>query len=81
MTALYHLAKVLFLCLVAAAPEKSENFILNANDEGNRIIGSYDAEPGEFPHHVSLHHNDNFFCGGSLIQADKVLTSAQCCNG
>ena len=79
MTALHHLAPL--LCLVAAAPEKSEKFIFNVNDRGNRIVGSYDVDPGEFPHHVSLHHNGNFFCGGSLIQADKVLTSAQCCYG
>ena len=39
------------------------------------------ALKGEFPHQVSMYLDGGFFCGGSLIEADKVLTAAQCCYG
>ena len=80
MVALYLLAPLFYL--VAATPETSEKFRLkNANEQGSRIAGGDDAAPGEFPHQVSVHLNGDFQCGGSLIEADKVLTAAQCCYG
>ena len=79
MVALYLLAPLFYL--VAATPDTSEKFRLeNANERG-RIAGGDDAAPGEFPHQVSVHAEGDFQCGGSLIEADKVLTAAQCCNG
>ena len=80
MVALYLLAPIFYL--VTAAPETSEKFRLkNANERGSRIVGGDDAAPGEFPHQVSMHIEGDFRCGGSLIEADKVLTAAQCCYG
>ena len=81
MVSLYLLAPMFYL--VAAAPETSEKLRLrNAHDRGSRIAGGVDAAPGEFPHQVSMYSNGGgFFCGGSLIEADKVLTAAQCCYG
>jgi len=80
MVSLYLLAPMFYL--VAAAPETSEKLRLrNAHDRGSRIAGGVDAAPGEFPHQVSMYLDGGFFCGGSLIEADKVLTAAQCCYG
>ena len=80
MVALYLLAPLFYL--VAATPETLEKFRLkNANEQGSRIAGGDNAAPGEFPHQVSVHAEGEFQCGGSLIEADKVLTAAQCCYG
>ena len=83
MVAFYLLAQMFYL--VAAAPETSEKLkfkkFKNATERGGRIVGGNDAVLGEFPHQVSLHLDGQYFCGGSLIEADKVLTSALCCYG
>jgi secreted trypsin-like serine protease len=46
------------------------------------IIGGTDATLGEFPWMADLHKtvngNDSHFCGGSLIDAQWVLTAAHC---
>jgi len=76
-----------YFFLVSGAPEKlSEKLILSENNsnlasDGERIVGGTDANPGEFPHQVALYNNGRFFCGGSLIKEDKVLTAAHCCFG
>lgn len=50
-------------------------------DDG-RIIGGYNAAPGEFVGMVSLQYLDLYlrkhFCGGTLINASVVLTAAHC---
>ena len=83
MVAFYLLAQMFYL--VAAAPETSEKLkfkkFKNSTERGGRIVGGNDAVLGEFPHQVSLHLDGQYFCGGSLIEADKVLTSALCCYG
>merc|ERR1711976_36075 len=52
---------------------------------GGRIVGGEDALPGEFPHQVSMQHNNIFwfgsshFCGGSVLNENFVATAAHCC--
>ena len=48
------------------------------------IIGGTDAKEFEFPSQVSIQWNVDGFntaCGGSIIDANWVLTAAQCCGG
>lgn len=48
--------------------------------EGNRyIVNGTLAEDGEFPYQVAfLTRNKRFFCGGSLIKSNVILTAAHC---
>ncbi|CAH0549560.1 unnamed protein product [Brassicogethes aeneus] len=46
-----------------------------------KIIGGQEAQPHSFPYQVALEIRDKYsyaFCGGSLISANYVLTSASC---
>ena len=49
--------------------------------EDKRIVGGMPAEPNEFPWIVGLSVNDTWFCGGSLINHNWVLTAAHCLAG
>merc|ERR1711981_662629 len=46
-----------------------------------RIVGGNEATPHSHPHQVALFIDDMYFCGGSLISADYVLTAAHCMDG
>lgn len=43
-----------------------------------RCPGCRDAEPGEFPWVVSLQLSSTHVCAGSVLDAQWVLTAAQC---
>ena len=43
-----------------------------------KIIGGENADPHQFPFQVALTYYDYFFCGGSLITRNHVLTAAHC---
>ncbi|KAL7860683.1 hypothetical protein AOLI_G00170320 [Acnodon oligacanthus] len=43
-----------------------------------KIVGGQDASPGSWPWQVSLQTNGGYFCGGSLINSNWVLTAAHC---
>ncbi|XP_023251617.1 serine protease 27-like [Seriola lalandi dorsalis] len=43
-----------------------------------KIVGGQSAVPGAWPWQASLYMNGIFFCGGSLINNQWVLTGAQC---
>jgi len=75
-----------FLLVRGATEQLSEKLIFDKNSsdsvsDGGRIVGGTNAKPGEFPHQVALYNHGRFFCGGSLIKSDKVLTAAHCCYG
>jgi len=43
-----------------------------------RIINGTDADPEQFPWQVALIIDNTYFCGGSLISSQWVLTAAHC---
>jgi len=43
-----------------------------------RIVGGFEAEEHQWPWIVALFIDDQWFCGGSLITDDFVLTAAHC---
>ncbi|KAF4444272.1 trypsin [Fusarium austroafricanum] len=58
--------------LAAAAPRPQE--VPN-------IVGGTSASAGDFPFIVSLSLNNGPWCGGSLLNANTVLTAAHCVSG
>ncbi|XP_037799781.1 chymotrypsin BI-like [Penaeus monodon] len=46
-----------------------------------RIVGGTEATPHSWPHQVALFIDDMYFCGGSLISSEWVLTAAHCMDG
>jgi hypothetical protein len=59
----------------------------NAQSPSPHIVGGRAAEPGAWPWQVALVYRtereayNGFFCGGSLIASDWVLTAAHCLDG
>ena len=43
-----------------------------------RIVGGGPTDPHEYPYQVLLTYYGSFFCGGSLITRQHVLTAAHC---
>jgi trypsin len=49
--------------------------------ESAGIVGGVAAVAGDFPFIVSLQKSGSHFCGGSLLNANTVLTAAHCTVG
>jgi hypothetical protein len=45
------------------------------------IVGGTTASQGDFPFIVSIQRSGSHFCGGSLLNANTVLTAAHCAVG
>ncbi|KAK4872936.1 hypothetical protein RN001_014965 [Aquatica leii] len=46
-----------------------------------KIVGGTKALRGQFPYHVFIRYNGNYHCGGSIIDANTILTAGHCVNG
>ena len=58
-------------CGIEGPPTKAEE----------RIVGGFEAEPNQWPWQVALFIDDAYFCGGSLISENYVVTAAHCVEG
>jgi len=47
-------------------------------EQANRITNGSPAERGQFPWQVALIIDGSWFCGGSLINSQWVLTAGHC---
>ena len=60
----------------------AENRMSGNGSDPNKIVGGSDASFGDVPWQVALSQDSgssiNVFCGGTLINADWVLTAAHC---
>uniref|UniRef100_A0A336LZ85 CSON008724 protein n=1 Tax=Culicoides sonorensis TaxID=179676 RepID=A0A336LZ85_CULSO len=68
--------------LLAQYPEKYPffNTLAKIPSEG-RIVGGLEATPGQFPFQAALFieaAGGTFFCGGSILNNDYILTAAHC---
>lgn len=70
------------ICIAAAIPTPQDpvepEFPEGGQDE---IVGGVAAAAGEFPYIVSLQRSGSHFCGGSLLNANTVVTAAHCAVG
>jgi secreted trypsin-like serine protease len=53
----------------------------NIRGPAQRIVGGRFASDGEFPWIISLHKNERFRCGGSIIDTKTIVTAAHCVQG
>merc|ERR1712212_77730 len=53
----------------------------NPNGVEDRIVGGFEAAHHEWPWQVALFVDDAWFCGGSLISDEWVMTAAHCADG
>lgn len=65
------------LALAVPTPQDPD-FEFPADTPDEDIVGGTTAASGEFPYIVSLQRSGSHFCGGSLLNANTVITAAHC---
>ena len=51
------------------------------DDFTTRIVGGQEATPHSYPFQVALFIGEGYFCGGSIISDQWILTAAHCIDG
>jgi hypothetical protein len=67
------------ICAAAAIPQDPE--FPEGEFPEEPIVGGTTASQGDFPFIVSIQKSGSHFCGGSLLNANTVLTAAHCAVG
>merc|ERR1719348_2284175 len=86
------LPKDILLSIVGMGPPTTERFpgykkgTLDLSDKcgvaaGKRIVGGEEATPHSYPWMAALFVDGKWFCGGTLISDEWVLTAAHCAHG
>jgi secreted trypsin-like serine protease len=74
-----------FLLLIRASPlQKCQNKIVPQKTLGPRIISGYEASLGQLPWQAGITfegEENNWFCGGSIISSEWILTAGHCIDG
>lgn len=47
----------------------------------DRVVGGWEAIPHQYPWMAALFIDDQYFCGGSIIDETHILTAAHCTDG
>ncbi|KAF4521343.1 hypothetical protein B566_EDAN006931 [Ephemera danica] len=73
---------VCLLALIACAFARNPYYVApQYNEDGSRIVNGTDAPPGKYPFMVSYQGNNRHSCGGSILNAEWVLTAGHCVEG
>ncbi|KAF2885177.1 hypothetical protein ILUMI_20995 [Ignelater luminosus] len=46
-----------------------------------KVVGGAETDRHQYPHMAALFIDDMYFCGGSILAQDKILTAGHCCDG
>jgi len=69
---------VVLLAFVATSLAVPRPF-LNSGLYPTRIVGGEETVPNEFPWQISMQYFGSHICGGSIANANTVITAAHCC--
>lgn len=74
-----------FVAAASATPATRHRYQENAlringdrQPRGGRIVGGSDSRIEDFPYQISLRFNGRHTCGGSILNANTVLSAAHC---
>ena len=71
---------LLLLVLASAAVPSLGGRTGRAND-GDKIVGGEVVEPHSIPFQVLVKFGNYVGCGGSIYDAETIITAAHCCQG
>lgn len=54
---------------------------IQGNTIAPHIVGGSEANPHQFPWQVGIFMDDSYFCGGSIISDEYILTAGHCADG